>query len=365
VKIAINGKSFGHSVKGGAARAGINLARAMAAECPEAAFDIFIPCTETTNLPTGWPDNVTMRVSESRLLKSGAGRSAWEQFVLPRMVKRGRYDALVSPSNSAPVLVSPGALQLLWVHDTGFLNHEWYSAAYSRYVVWLLRRAAHRGVQFITSTHTAEAEIRTIFPEIANVAVISLDGEEPPETSRPAGVEGPFILYLGSLNPRKNPEGAIAGFKEFLRGSDEDVSLAIAGGSKAIFREAALDDGGAEDTVVLGYVSDDERWALLRQARLLLFPSYLEGFGLPILEAFRVGTPVVASDIPVIRELFGEAVEYVDPASHEDIGRGITKVYTDSARREELIEAGRERARRYSWRESARRCLEIIEERSS
>ena len=364
MKVAINGKSFGHAVKGGAARAGINLTRALAAERPDATFDVFIPCTDTAHLPSGWPENVTLRVTQARLLRSGAGRSAWEQFVLPRQVRKGRYDALISPSNSAPVLLSPGTRQLLWVHDTGFLNHEWYSAVYSRYLVWLLRRAARLGVQFITSTRTAETEIRTFFPQIGKVAVIALDGEAPPATSRHAAVDGPFVLYLGSLNPRKNPKGAIAGFEEFLRRTGTEASLVIAGGSKAIFREAALDDG-ATAAVVLGYVSDDERWALLREARLLLFPSFLEGFGLPVLEAFRVGTPVVASDIPVIRELFGDAVEYVNPHSAEDIGRGIAEVYADSPRREELIAAGCERARRFSWRESARRCVELIEREST
>ena len=159
MKIAVNGKAFGHAVKGGAARVGINLLRAMAAQRPDASFDIFVPCVETIHLPDDMPPNVRLLTSHSRLYGSGTMRSAWEQLKLPALVRRGGYEVLINPTNSAPVLRNTDCRQLLLVHDTGFLNREWYSPFYSRYVVWLLRRAARRGVEFVTSTRISAAEI--------------------------------------------------------------------------------------------------------------------------------------------------------------------------------------------------------------
>lgn len=361
MRIAVNGKAFGHAVKGGAARVGINLLRGLASERPDTSFDVFVPVVEPDHLPTDLPPNVQFRISRSSTYESGAARSAWEQLILPRLVRRGGYDILLNPTNSAPVLGDPRTRQMLMVHDTGFLNREWYSPFYSRYVVWLMRRAARRGVEFVTSTRISADAIRDLLPGVASLTVIPFDGDEPPETSHRAGVADPFVLYLGSMNPRKNPKGALAGFRAFAAETGDGAKLAIAGGSKAIFRETEMDGATDDRTVVLGYVSDEERWALLRDARLLLFPSFMEGFGLPIIEAFRVGTPVVASDTPIIRELYGDAVEYVDPHSVEDIARGIAAVYTDRARRETLIAAGRERAGAFSWRKSARRFLDQIE----
>lgn len=362
MRVAVNGKAFGHAVKGGAARVGINMLRSMADQRPDWSFDIYIPCVETSHLPARLPANVRLLTSRSRLYRSGALRSAWEQLLLPGLVRRGGYDVLVNPTNSAPVLLGTGSRQLLLVHDTGFLNREWYSPFYSRYVVWLMRRAARRGVEFVTSTRISAGEIGTLLPGVDGVTVIPFDGDEPPETSPPAEVEDPFVLYLGSMNPRKNPEGAVAGFRVFMQGHNESTRLVIAGGSKAIFRQADLDHVDGDRSVVLGYVSDEARWALLRDARLLLFPSYLEGFGLPIIEAFRVGTPVVASDTPIIRELYGDAVEYVDPHSAQDIARGIARVYSNEAVRGKLIAAGRERASHFSWRKSGASCIELIEQ---
>ena len=177
----------------------------------------------------------------------------------------------------------------------------------------------------------------------------------------------PFILLLGSLNPRKNLEGAIAGFRMFAEMSELPYRLVIVGGGKTIFRGMPVtrfESLRQEDDRILiaGYVSDAERWTYYRAACALLLPSHLEGFGLPVLEALRVGTPVVASDLAVFRELYDDAVERVDPNSPEDIAAGLARICVDGTLRNERIRRGRVVAERYSWERSAACYVELVEQ---
>ena len=211
----------------------------------------------------------------------------------------------------------------------------------------------------MTDAESSAARLRADIPELPRPTVIPIDSDPPPAELVPEARSTPYLLVLGSLNPRKNIEGAIAGFRRFADRGPTTSELLIAGGGKRIFRRPTLPS--APGVSYLGHVDDARRWALLAGARLLLMPSFLEGFGLPVLEALKVGTPVVASDIPVFRELYESAVEFVDPFSSRDIARGIERVMTDATRRAELRRNGREIASRYSGDRTARAYLELFD----
>jgi glycosyltransferase involved in cell wall biosynthesis len=367
VRVAVNGKTFSLPEKGGVARVATEIVRAIARERPDITLDVLVPRPPVGATLPDMPDSVRYRTMTSRAYASGYGRSAWEQLVLPRFVRAGGYDVLLNLSNSAPVWRSPHVPQLLLVHDAGFLNRQWYSAAYSQYVEAVLRRAARRGVLLVTVSEASARDLGRAFPEAKPIEVVHNDADQPPEDVPNLDLHEPFILLLGSLNPRKNIEGAIAGFRLFAEMSELPYRLVIVGGAKTIFRGVPVTRFESlrqkDDRILItGYVSDAERWEYYRAACALLIPSHLEGFGLPILEALRVGTPVVASDLPVIRELYDDAVERVDPDSPEDIAAGLTRICVEGTLRNERICRGRVVAGGYSWERSAKRYVELLEQ---
>lgn len=170
------------------------------------------------------------------------------------------------------------------------------------------------------------------------------------------GLEGPFFLYLGGFDPRKNLHCLLLGFKRFcLRGS-RPHRMVLAGDTTG-FREY-LDDlvaelGLGERVTFTGFVEEGDLPALYSAAEALVCVSLYEGFGLPLLEAMSCGTPVVASRTSSLPEVVGEAGIMVDPLDPGEIAEGLTRVVEDTDTARELAEKGRERARSFSWRKTA------------
>jgi glycosyltransferase involved in cell wall biosynthesis len=362
MRLAVNGKPYALRNRTGASRVALNIIHNLAELRPQAAIDVFVPTTDGDAGLEELPPNVRVRPGRSRLYASGLGRSAWEQLVLPLQLRRGGpYDALLNLTNSMPIILAGTLPKLLLVHDIGFRDRRWFSRAFSWYLDLVLRRAARsKTTHFVAVSQSAARQVQATFAPVNGVEVIYNDSDDPPVDVAPTRTDRPYVLFLGSINPRKNVAGAIRGFRSFAGRVQGSVDLVVIGDTNPIFAGQELETAG-DDVRFVGYVSDLERWSLLKGARLLLLPSFLEGFGLPILEALKVGTPVVASDIPVFHELFEDAVEYVDPASHEDIARGVLDVYIDPARRQRLIARGSEVACRFSWRRSAAAYLELLE----
>ena len=366
MNIAVNGKALGAVEKTGVARVALSLIRHIAWLRPDFAFDIFMPHGAAD---CGLPANVKVYRSGCKFSGNGFTRSFWEQTILPIHIrKNGGYDILLNLTNSAPVLLSPGVPQILLVHDVGFRNKQWFSNFFSSYLTWVVESAAKRGVRFTTVSQTSAQELAAMLPAAAPALVVPNDSDEPPASLAAKKFAHRYGLFIGSLNPRKNISGAIAGFQKFIdterveATEHVEVRLHIVGGESAIF--AALPPALREcrNVVFQGYVSDAEKWALLKGAAFLLLPSFAEGFGLPVLEALKVGTPVVASDIPVFRELFDNAVEYVDPHSAEDIGRGIREVTENRDKKTQLIAAGSKIVERFSWKAAAQKYVQLLEE---
>ena len=357
MNIAVNGKALGGVEKTGVARVALSLVRHMALLRQDFAFDILVPGSVAD---FDLPANVKIYHPGRKFSDNSFTRSFWEQAILPRHIrKNGGYEVLLNLTNSAPILLSPGVPQILLVHDVGFRNRQWFSNFFSSYLTWVVQTAAKRGVRFTTVSQTSAQELAEMLPDAAPALVVPNDADEPPANLPASTIDYRYGLFIGSLNPRKNISGAISGFQKFSDTERDEVRLYIVGGESSIF--AALPPALREcrNVVFQGYVSDTEKWALLKGAEFLLLPSFAEGFGLPVLEAMKVGTPVVASDIPVFRELFGDAVEYVDPHSPEDIGRGLRAVRD---KRMQLISRGSKMVERFSWKSAAQQYVQLLEE---
>jgi glycosyltransferase involved in cell wall biosynthesis len=179
------------------------------------------------------------------------------------------------------------------------------------------------------------------------------------------GVEDEFLLYVGTIEPRKNLLTLVRAFAEILRTTPLRPQLVIAGKkgwlSDDLYTYIKASDI-ADRILFTGYVTDDELCALYSSCRAFVYPSLYEGFGLPPLEAMACGAPVIASDIGSIREVAGEAARLVDPTDVDALARSIVRLLEDEGERRHLSSAGLKHAAGFSWERTARALREVYDE---
>lgn len=171
-----------------------------------------------------------------------------------------------------------------------------------------------------------------------------------------------FFLFAGVLKERKNVAGIIKAFALFAK-QDTSHRLLIAGKQSGPYAESLLrltHELGVEKRVrFLGYVRDGELAYLYSRAEALIFPSFIEGFGIPVLEAMHAGLPVITSSTGALAEVAADAALLVDPSRPEDIAAAMRHIATDASLRHALIEKGRARATQFSWQKTAREMLRL------
>ena len=176
----------------------------------------------------------------------------------------------------------------------------------------------------------------------------------------------PFLLFSSNLWPYKNAHVLLRAYGILIRESKADVDLVFAGRADEITYRQQLDKIAEEENVservhFLGMIPNREMPALYSAATMLVYPSLSETFGKPLVEAMRCDLPIVASDASCIPEILGGAGLLVDPNEAQQIANAIYSVLTNDALRNDLVSRGRERSQLFSWEESARRTLEVIE----
>jgi len=181
------------------------------------------------------------------------------------------------------------------------------------------------------------------------------------ETRRKFGLHAPFVLSVGTLEPRKNHLGLIKAFTQ-VREQRADVVLALAGDEGWLYEETRqiVTKLKLEGRVrFLGRVSEDELVALYNMAEIFAFPSFYEGFGIPPLEAMACGAPVITSNMSSLPEVVGDAALMLDPYDIDAIAASISHLLEDRELRESLRQKGYERARSYSWHNAASKMLSV------
>lgn len=283
----------------------------------------------------------------------------WEQTALAR---RAAGDILVGFGGSGPLL---HRRQLVVIHDVTIFRHpEAFSRAY---------RATHKALGFgltrtariATVSRFSRGELGTIFhvpPE--NIPVIynatdHFSGLAPDETILPRlGLEGVnFFFMLGTLKPNKNIDFAIRAFDAL---GDRGWKLVIAGAldRSGVFKADA--PASADNLIFTGRLTDAEIVALERRAGAFVFPSLYEGFGIPPLEAMTQGCPVLAADIPAVREACGEAALYFDPRERASLEDAMRQVMDAGGAMSGLVEKGHANLARFSWDKSAETLVSTL-----
>ena len=283
----------------------------------------------------------------------------FEQVGLPLRLRRDRADLVHAPNCFLP-LARP-CMGVVTIHDLAF---EAFPGDFSRRTGWKYRtftpRAARSAQRVIcVSGHTAADVVRRYDVDEARVRVIPNAPSLPVGDEPPPG-DGPYLLAVGDLRPKKNLLRLVRAFR-VLRRQGLEHRLVLAGvdsGEGEAVRAAA--DG--EPVSLTGYLSDARLDALMRGADALVHPSLYEGFGLVLVEAMARGVPVVAARATALPETGGDAAEYFDPLDVEDMAAAIARVVGDRARHAELAARGRARAGRLSWAASAALTVAVYEE---
>jgi glycosyltransferase involved in cell wall biosynthesis len=272
----------------------------------------------------------------------------------------GRLDI----AHAAHPLLIPArdAARVITVHDLDFLDHpERTRAEIRRDYPALAARHAARADLVVTVSESVAADVRSRLGVTDDRLVVCRPGAPAwPPRDAPGGV-GP-ILFVGTLEPRKNVAGLLRAYERVRARRAGVPPLLLAG--PAVEQSAAVVGTASRmpGVQLLGYVHDDQRRQLYREASMLVLPSLHEGFGLPALEAMTLGLPVVASRRGALPEVVGDAGLLIDPLEDDELANAIEGVLSDPNRRRRMAEAGIQRSRQFTWSATAERLLQAYRE---
>ena len=267
------------------------------------------------------------------------------------------------------------------VHDLGYLAYpEAHKTGDRRYLDWSTRWNARRATAVIADSAATRADlIRAYGVDARKIRVIHLGRDETMAPVRDAqvlaevqaryGISGRYLLYVGTLQPRKNLARTIAAFARVAAApAFAGLQLVLAGKKGWLYDDlfAQVERMGLADRVLFpGYVEDADLPALLSGALAFVFPSLYEGFGIPVLEAGACGVPVITSNTSSLPEVAGDAALLVDPHDVDAIAEAMTRLVTDEALRAELSQQGLANVQRFSWEKCARETLAVLLEAGS
>lgn len=349
--IFINGRFLGRPVTGVERFAGMILREIDAALTPATAARFVLLAPQSVARPD-WLKNLGFDNIGSR---SG---HAWEQTDLWRASRNG---VLVNLCNSGPIL---HGRQLTVLHDALVYRHpENFSRSYGAFHRMLGRMLAKRA-NLATVSDFSRQELSKLLDVPADRiglvpnAIDHVFAVEPDvSVLQKFDLETrPFFLFVGSPANNKNLAGAIRAFVALDR---PDVAFVMVGGAANTFAQSLLGDL-PQNVISTGRLTDEAIQALYRKAAALVFPSIYEGFGIPPLEAMAVGCPVIASDIPPVREVCRDAVTYFDPHHVASITSAMRDVVDGVVDIAAVRERGLARTRYFSWKSSAERLLSMV-----
>jgi glycosyltransferase involved in cell wall biosynthesis len=300
-----------------------------------------------------------------------------EQILFPLYLRSLGADLVHIPINRVPVLMPRP--YVVTIHDMSSLVFDYGSETRDRLHLWRFRRGLMRASRVIAVSGATRRDVLNLMnlpPEhvlkIYNAIdpgflALETDARKRQEVLDRYQIHYPYILYAGSVNPRKNVARiveAMALLRQDLGSHPKykDLRLVIIGDqiSKYPALRRAVHQSRVSDLVrFLGFVKREELKVFYQGAEAFVFPSLYEGFGLPPLEAMALGTPVVASGVSALPEVVGDAAMIVKPENVFDIARGVREVLLDESLRADLIAKGHEQVKRFSWYDTARQVLDM------
>ncbi len=342
-------------------------------------YTIFVNREDRGRLSGRLPANLALR---SCCVRSRLVRAAVQQVWLPWELASGAYDVLHSPSFLMPLWPGHGKRgrpkHLLTVHDMTFFsmpqvhNRLRGSAAFRNAVAASIRRADLVNVPSDAVRQDLPRWVPEIPLERIRVIPYGIDGRFCPA---PAGevaehinrmcMPQPYLLFVGTIEPRKNLPMLLEGFRRFLQFGRRTYHLVLAGrkgwDSETVYRLAASSEL-AGSVHFLGYVADEDLPWVYRGASVFVYPSLYEGFGFPPLEAIACGVPVITSQGSSLEENLRGAATMVSPSDPEALAHALNRLLTNESPRREQIRMGLDRAREFHWNRTAQLVVNCYRE---
>ena len=348
------------------------LARSLALLAPAADFTLISPkppgTSSASESKTDTPANLHNIYLSPSLLNL-----RWWSLSLPIYLRRRPLDLFHGTNYDIP-LWNKGP-SVVTIHDLSLLLH---ADTHEQRLVFRGRRRlplmARSATMIITPSQSVKREAcEYLEVESSKIAVTPLaprsvfepiEREETIETRRRLGIRDDFVLFVGTIEPRKNLLTLARAFDEILRTTPLRPQLVIAGMEGWLTNDffSFIKGTGLSDHVCFtGYLHDQDLRALYSSCSVFVYPSLYEGFGLPPLEAMACGAPVISSRIPAIVETVGQAACLIEPANCSELAGAIVRLLEDERARKELSVSGLERVKDFSWERTARATLEVYE----
>lgn len=349
------------------------LARSLATIVPGHEFEIVSPSVfsiDDAELPI--PEN--LKLFSAGL--NGLRRRCWWSIYLPRYCKRASFALFHGTNFELPYWTK--CPTVLTIHDLSLLLYpETHEKHLVRRARLKLPRAARTAAAIITPSEAVKSEVcehwgvsaDKVFaiPEAARAAFYPMALSQSRAVCQRLGVEDEFILFVGTVEPRKNLLTLVRAFERIIRGTSTHVQLVIAGDKGWLSDDLMnyLRDNDVRERVLFtGHLPDGDLRALYSSCRVFVYPSLYEGFGLPLLEAMACGAPVVTSRVPSIMETVGDVARLINPSDVEDLASGIMWLLDDAIEREHCSAAGLQHVKRFSWERTARATWDIYQKLS-
>ncbi|PIQ67462.1 hypothetical protein COY25_04615 [Candidatus Uhrbacteria bacterium CG_4_10_14_0_2_um_filter_41_7] len=301
---------------------------------------------------------------------SKAGVAIYLQTGIYFLLLKLKPDVLLSTSPASPYFYSKNVITF---HDCAYDRFREFANIFSKYYFKSMYIAAkYFARKIITISEFSKRELIDVYkikpskiavvlegpPALPKVTITAVD-----EVKQDFNIHGKYFFYVGNSRPRKNLKRLIEAFGAFQK-ENSSYKLIIAGKIDNRFEDI---DGIiakfqlADSVVRTGFVTDEQKVALLKGAVALVFPSLYEGFGLPVLEAQTLGVPVITSHTSSLPEVGGNSVYYVDPYSEKSITEALSVLVADKELCSRLVEKGFENIKSFSWKQTAFQTLAVLE----
>src|ERR1700741_1374950 len=345
----------------------LELAHALARIASEDHFELVSPLPYLPRPELKAPSN--LQFTQPKL--NALDRRFWWQVGLPRYIRRSRFNLFPGTNYSVP-LFKPCST-VVTVHDLSLLLWPQTHAQHlSRRARWRLPLMARRADAIIGPSQNIKAEVCehlkiddskiTVIPEAPRSSFWQVPIAETVAVRRRLNIGDDFILFVGTIEPRKNLLTLVRAFAEVLRNRACETQLVLAGSEGWLTGELHdfLRTAEVSERVrFAGYLADDDLRALYSSCRIFVYPSLYEGFGLPLLEAMRCGAPVITSNIPSIRETVGDAALLVSPTDVHELAGSLMQLIENQSERERRSAAGKQHALKFSWDRAATATLKV------
>jgi len=318
-----------------------------------------------------WRKRDNVRIRTANLPWRGL-RMAWAQSALPWWAAQDGIELFWAPTHRLPSYLPDRIARVVTVHDLVWKHAGQTMRPLSRWLDAKLMPEAVRLADRViaVSEHTAR-DLLTEVPEAeGKVRVVPLGASallkpQPRETLQTLGIDGPFFLFVGTLEPRKNLHLLLEAYASLPEGVRDSAQMVIAGGKGwgGVDVPSIAAQLNIKDRIrIVGHASDALLSTLYAHALFLAMPSLYEGFGLPLVEAMAMGTPVLTSNCASMPEVAGDAGLLVDPSDVNSISNGLLAMIMDHSLRQRLSEKAKATAARYSWGKAAEATLKIFDE---